>query len=272
MALHALRRGRQAKGLGERLRWRITAWRLGNYERQLVARAQASVFVSPTDAACTANNGNRSRVHVIPNGVDFDYFAPGSSAQPESVEPTVLFTGHLSFEPNREAALALVDEVLPRIRASVPNAVCTIVGADPPTELMRRHDGRRVFVTGRVADLRPYFDKAWVYVCPMRLGAGIKNKLLEAMAMEKAIVTTPRAVEGLPVRENEHLLLANDYPGMASRAVELLRNRERRGSLGRQARWLVSERYRWGTASLAYEQLYERLRSRQARTPAEVTR
>ena len=270
MALHAARRSQQAKGLLQKLRWRSMAWRLARYERQMVNRAQAAVFVSPVDAACYGTNGSRAQVQVIPNGVDSSYFAPLASNPLQIQAPTLLFTGHLSFEPNREAARWLIDELLPRIRREVSHVVCAIVGADPTPDLLERQDARWVIVTGRVKDLRPYFEEASVYVCPMHLGAGIKNKLLEAMAMEKAIVTTPRAAEGLPVRDGEHLLLAEGAEGMAARVIELLYDPARREALGRQARRLVVERYSWELSSQAYEQLYQRLYARRTRIAAEV--
>ena len=259
MALHAARRGEQTQGFSEKLRWKSMAWRLGRYEEELVGRSHATVFVSPIDAACYSKNGHRERIRVIPNGVDAEHFVPRCSSVPDAQVPTVLFTGHLSFEPNRDAARFLIDQLFPKIRQVIPEAVCAIVGADPTADLLAKHDGRSIFVTGRVDDLRPYFEKAGVYLCPMRLGAGIKNKLLEAMAMGKAIVTTSRGAEGLSFRDGEHLVIADDAEALVGRTLELLRDAPKRDALGRSARQLVLERYSWDSAVQEYESIYRRL-------------
>ncbi len=260
MALHASRQVEQAGTVGERLRWRAMAWRLGHYERQLVHRADATVFVSEVDASLYGVNGARDRVHVIPNGVDTAYFQPHPPTRQPANPPTLLFTGHMSFAPNRDAALHLIDDVLPLVRQRIPDAACYIVGAEPTADLLRRQgDGRHVVVTGRVADLRPYFAQASVYVCPMRLGAGIKNKLLEAMAMGCAIVATPRATEGLAIRDGVHLCLADGPGAMADVMVALMHDQPLRDRLGRLARDYVASHHSWDRAAAAYDELYRAL-------------
>ncbi len=104
--------------------------------------------------------------------------------------------------------------------------------------------------------MRPYFGQAKVYLCPIRLGAGIKNKLLEAMAMGKAIVATSRGAEGLSFRNGEHLVIADDAEALADRTLELLRDAPRRDLLGRAARRLVMEKYNWDSAVRDYESVY----------------
>jgi glycosyltransferase involved in cell wall biosynthesis len=185
--------------------------------------------------------------------------------------PRIVLTGHMSFTPNHHAALHLIDRVLPRVRQTVPHVACDVVGADPRPELMARHDGRRVTVTGWVPDLRPWIAEATVYACPMLLGAGIKNKLLEAMAMGKAIVSTARGADGIEVHDGEHLLFAEDENEFAARIVELLCAPAQRHTLGTAARALAIERYSWDAAARAYERLYEQL-MRQAQAPAAARR
>ena len=273
MALHAMRRSQQASGMAQRWRWGLMARRLACYEHQLVGRADATVFVSPVDAAGYLNNGTRRRVQVIPNGVDTEYFSATENGTGSLFAiatdkmrtgtifhaPALLFTGHMSFEPNRDAAMALIDDVLPRVRAQVPEAVCYIVGADPTADLTDRHDGRHVFVTGRVDDLRPYFAQASVYVCPMRLGAGIKNKLLEAMAMGCPIVTTRRGAEGLDVQDGTHVRLADTPEAIADGVLSLLRHPAEAAALRHAARAYVVERHSWDRVAETYEALYRLL-------------
>lgn len=261
MALHALRRAQHSAAAADRLHWRLQAWRLRHYERDMVRRADATVFVSPVDAALYVRNGTRSRVHVIPNGVDTDGVSPSLTHVPcpTSHVPALLFTGHMSYGPNVDAAQYLCDEILPLIRAQVPDVVCIIAGADPTDEVCARHDGRSVIVTGVVEDLRPYFEQATVSVCPMRLGAGVKNKLLEAMAMGKAIVTTRLATDGLNVHDGVHLRIAGNTADTARVLIELLRDAEQCRRLGAAARAYVETHHQWDRVAERYDALYKQL-------------
>lgn len=260
MALHAARRLQTARGASEWLVLRSAAWRLARYERQLVSRAQASVFVSEVDAACYATNAaRRSRIRVITNGVDTAYFDPQALPMPRAAEPMVLFTGHMSFGPNDHAAHALLDEIMPAVRRQVPEAVCALVGAEPTPALLRRHDGRQTLVTGRVDDLRPYFQQATVYACPMRLGAGIKNKLLEAMAMGCAIVSTSSGAAGLRVKDGAQLLVRDASNALSDAVVQLMRDAALRRRLGEAARAYVAQCHSWDHVADQYDTLYTAL-------------
>jgi len=261
MSLHAKRRAEHAPRLSERLRWTSISMRLSRYERQLLGRASATVYVSDVDARHHAPRGGRATVHVIPNGVDTAYFAPEAafSPLPDSPRPRIILTGHMSFAPNHHAALRLLDRILPKVREAIPSVACDLVGADPSSELQARHDGDSVTVTGWVEDIRPWIARASVYACPMSLGAGIKNKLLESMAMAKAIVTTSRGCDGIAVRDGEQLLIADDESAFASKVIELLKNPARRRMLGASAQALAIERYSWDATTRAYDALYQRV-------------
>ncbi len=260
MTLHARRRAQQSPRFADRLMWGTTAWRWARYERQIMHRASATVYVSPIDAACHRTHDTRHKVHVISNGVDTEYFSPAASPPEPGSPPALILTGHMSYGPNHDAAMYLIRDLLPRIRAHVPDVACWIVGAEPRPELIAQRDGDRLVVTGRVDDLRPWMAKATVYACSMRLGAGIKNKLLESMAMGKAIVTTRRGAEGLDIRHDEHALLVDDDDeGFIRHVVALLRSPQDRARLGQAARRFVLERHSWDATVAAYESLYRQV-------------
>ena len=164
---------------------------------------------------------------VIPNGVDLEYFWP----QPGQREAaTLLFTGNFAYEPNEEAARYLARELLPRLREQLPTARLWLVG-NAPSAAMRAMAGEQIVVSGRVPDLRPWLARASVFVCPLRLGAGIRNKALEALAAGCPLVATPLSVDGIAAVDGHHALL-RERSGLPA-AVQTLLGDARCGSVWR---------------------------------------
>jgi glycosyltransferase involved in cell wall biosynthesis len=155
-------------------------------------------------------------------------------------------------------------DILPRVRASAPGVSLSIVGRAPTPAVQRLAQTAGVDVTGRVDDVRPYLDEAQVYVVPLRIGGGTRLKIFEAMSMGKAIVSTTVGAEGLPVRDQEHLLLADDPEQFAAAVVDLLGGRDRRGALGARARSLVTGHYDWSVAAAELEHALMRVAARSA--------
>lgn len=153
-------------------------------------------------------------------------------------------TGYMKTRPNVDGALFFVNEVLPRIHAVRPDVTLYLVGASPPHELTRCA-GPRVVVTGEVPDVRPFMGRAAVFVVPLRMGGGTRLKVLEALSMQKPLVSTSLGCEGIDVRDGTHLLVADDAAGFAHRVLDLLTNPERGVILARAGRALVERRYQW---------------------------
>jgi sugar transferase (PEP-CTERM/EpsH1 system associated) len=201
---------------------------------------------------------------VVPHGVDLDYFRP-SDVAPEA--GTIVFTGSIDYRPNSDAVIYFVHEILPRILRTRQDVTFAIVGREPPAEV-RRLAGPHVIVTGPVPDVRPYLRQAAIVVVPLRMGSGTRIKLLEAMAMEKAIVTTSIGCEGLEVSNGEHLLVADGPDAFAAASTRLLDNVSLRAELGRHGRALVEARYSWDGAAATLEGLLSELvRQRRASPP-----
>jgi glycosyltransferase involved in cell wall biosynthesis len=140
-------------------------------------------------------------------------------------------------------------DILPLIRAEEPGVTLSIVGRAPTPAVLRLAREHHIRVTGRVDDVRPYMREAAVYVVPLRIGGGTRLKIFEAMAMEKAVVSTTVGAEGLPVRNGEHVLLADEPRHFAREVVCLLRDSDRRRGLESAARALVVERYDWSAVA-----------------------
>lgn len=257
-----LRRALAAQGwpaAGARLRhWlarRHEAWMFMPFERRVV--------VAERDRGELRRINPALNWEVIPNGVDLEYFRPQVGGREAA---TLLFTGNFEYEPNVEAAQYLAGELLPRLRQALPAARLWLVGNGPPAAL-RALESEAVRVTGRVPDLRPWLAAASVYVCPLRLGAGIKNKVLEALATGCPLVATPLSVDGIAVVAGQHALVA-ERSGLAAAVQRLLGDAALRARLARTGRALVEEEHSWSGVAARYEALYRAL----ARRPAAASR
>jgi glycosyltransferase involved in cell wall biosynthesis len=226
------------------------------YERFMFAPYRRTVVVSEADRDELRALNPALNVTVIPNGVDLRQFTPDNR---EAREPyTLLFTGNYEYAPNVDAALRLGREVLPAVRAHLPAARLWLVGNAPPPELLALAD-EAITVTGRVPDVRPYLARAAVFVSALRFGAGIKNKVLEAMAMGCPVVATPLSVDGIAARDGHEAVIA-PLEGIAPAVVRLLGDAPLRETLAVNGRALIEARYSWGRVAAMYETLYEEIR------------
>ena len=168
-------------------------------ERALLRRAVHLLFASARDRDALVDPPGWDRATVLPNGVDLEYWQ-----RPDGIglgRGEIVFTGGMAYPPNDDAARFLIHEILPRVRAEVPDAHLSIVGRDPGPKLIAAGRAPGVTVTGLVPDVRPYLTAASVYAAPLRFGAGIQNKLLEALAMGVPTVASPNGVGGLVTTE-----------------------------------------------------------------------
>jgi glycosyltransferase involved in cell wall biosynthesis len=174
----------------------------------------------------------------------------------------------MDWAPNEDAIDWYSREVLPLIRSEYPDVVTWAVGRNPPASL--RALGRAIpnlHITGRVDDIRPYLDRACVYITPMRSGSGTRLKIFEAMASGKAIVSTSIGAEGLPVQHEKNILLAETPQDFARQCVRLLRDPDLRHSFGSAARRLVEEKYSWARVVDDFEEIVRSAVERCRRMP-----
>lgn len=239
----------------EWLKWR-------RYEPHICRRfAQIALTTETERAALLALTANLPPVTAIPNGVDGDYFHPaGTAPEPD----TVLFSGKMSYAANDDAAHLLLREILPRLRRLRPN-VRVIVAGSEPTAALRALAARagNVLVTGHVEDMRPFFGRAALALCPMRIAAGIQNKILEAMAMACPVVCSPRAArEFAPaVAANAGIRVARSADEWATICAEMLSAPPAtRAARGNAAREYVLRHHRWEDAAAQFGKLYEQCR------------
>lgn len=194
----------------------------------------------------------------VPNGVDVAYFLPAD--EPEDPE-AIVFTGLMKYRPNVDAAVYFVRDVLPKILATRPNAMFYIVGGEPPEEV-KALAGKNVVVTGRVPDVRPYVRRAAVFVVPLRMGSGTRLKVLEGLAMNKAMVSTSLGCEGIDVENGKHLLIADDPGTFAAAVLRVMSDRQLARQLSSEGRDLVNRSYRWETIVNELEGVHRAVLSR----------
>jgi polysaccharide biosynthesis protein PslH len=235
------------------------AWR--RFERRLVSSVQAVTVFTERDRDELDRLGAETPISVIPFGVE----APERPLDPLGSGDVVLFLGNFAHGPNVDAARRLAETIFPRLRALHPGATLELVGPEPPPGL----ESEGIVVTGAVPDVTPHLDRAAVFVAPLRLGGGMRVKVLEALAAGKAVVASPLAVEGLEVRDGEELVLADTDDEFAERIAELLGDDERRRALAGRARRFALERLGWDHALAAYERLHASLLSAPAESDHE---
>lgn len=223
------------------------------FEAEVAAHVDATLFVSADEAAlfCTRAGVAGTRVHALSNGVDLEYFnaeAAFTRAPRENIDLTQLtfvFVGAMDYRPNIDATRWFADAVWPAIHAALPSSRFLVVGSKPPPEVQALGARSGVTVTGRVADVRPYVAAASVVVAPLRIARGIQNKVLEAMAMGKAVVATPQAREGIDAEPGRDLLVEADAPAFAAVCLSLAADPARAATIGRAARARMEAGYRW---------------------------
>jgi sugar transferase (PEP-CTERM/EpsH1 system associated) len=237
------------------------AARLLRHEREVAAGSDAALFVSAPEAELFRRLAPEcgARIGWFGNGVDTDYFSPaaGGASPYEPGEQPLVFCGAMDYWPNVDAVQWFAEAVLPLIRARAPRVSFFIVGARPTPDVQALARLPGVTVTGTVPDVRPYVAHAAMSVAPLRIARGIQNKVLEAMAMAKAVVVSPEALEGIDAADGAEVVLASQPAQYADAIVALLADDGRRMALGRAARARVEAAYGWEARLAALAPLLE---------------
>ena len=217
-----------------------------NYEVRTCARFDAVVCMTGEDARLLTGFVPPSRLRAIPIGVDSRFFEPATASGGPGPGKKLLFVGNYRHPPNRESVYTMAERVLPQVLRQVPEAEFRVVGGNAEMldrEKLCRHP--RVRLQGYVEDLRSVYRECAVFAAPILSGNGMRVKLLEALSMGMAVVTTPLGAQGFPVRHGEELMIAGSPEAFAAAVVELLRDDRRRAELGSRAREMIRERYDW---------------------------
>ena len=228
----------------------VTRFELGRtrwMEGKLVSEFDHVLVTSETDKKALLDlvpSGSKpAPISVLPNGVDLDFFHPNLEVQRD--EETLVFSGKMSYHANVSMVKFLVAEIMPRLWAKRPKVRLVIVGKDPTADVRALGTDPRITVTGTVDDIRPYLWKATVAVVPLVYGAGIQNKILEAMACGTPVVTTSKTLSSLGVTPGEELMVADGADAFAQFVLNLFDDQVLRSRVGSSGADYVQVKHSW---------------------------
>ncbi|HEY2962934.1 MAG TPA: glycosyltransferase [Pyrinomonadaceae bacterium] len=220
-------------------------WRkMWKFEKEMCRRFDCVIAVSADDREKMKREYGADAVFNVPTGVDTEFFRPTRSIKASS--HNIVFTGSMDWLPNEDAIRYFMREIMPRVKEKVSDATLTVVGRNPPPALveMSKEDASLI-ITGRVDDVRPYMERAAAYIVPLHIGGGTRLKIFEAMAMEKAVVSTTVGAEGLPLTDGVELLLADEPQAFANAVVKVLTDSSYASELGQRAAENVRQNHGW---------------------------
>ncbi|MBU2636692.1 MAG: glycosyltransferase [Bacteroidetes bacterium] len=226
--------------------YKIESKRVLRYELEIIKSFNKSLIVSQVDKDFLVQNGADSgNIEVLPVAVDESYL----NYQPKLEKDWLIFVGKMNTVANSDAVVYFSYDIFPTIKQNISQSEFLIVGADPTKRVNKLSNINGVRVTGKVENHIDFLLQAKVVVAPMRFGAGMQNKILEAMALGKPVVTTTIGAEGINGENGIHFLIADAPSEFAAVCKELLNNQDLRTQIGSNARELIRQKYTWNTLS-----------------------
>lgn len=247
---------RAKKTVNPLLRWYFQreAHKLADAERKWCPQFDVNAVVSEEEGKVLSLACPGLRTRIVPNGVDTEYFTP----RPDPGGTTMLFCGSMYMHPNQEAIRYFIRRIWPRVVAQIPDVRLYVVGSNPPRWIkdLEKADPR-IFVIGFVEDVRPYFKKAALCICPIVSGGGTRLKILDSLAMGVPVVATSFAASGLELEHDKHLLLADTEEQFANCIFQLLANPSLRKQLAIAGAKRVEQAYSWALVGQALLDIYD---------------
>jgi len=243
----------------DKLYWFCTYLATRTAEKKLLAAFDASIVVSDKEYHAMKMLCPEARCITVPNGVDIDFFKPLAISEEW---PSLVFAGYMSSHPNVDAITYFHSQVYDTLKQRFPNLKVFVVGQNPPPAVRALAKDPSICVTGFVEDVRPYVARASVVIAPFVSGMGIKNKVLEAMAMGKPVVTTSIGVRGINATHGDHLCIADSPLKFADHVEALLLDKPKRRRIGHQAREFVMKHHSWARVTDKIETIFHEVQNR----------
>lgn len=252
-----LRRAKKERNFFRKLYFYQEARKIERYEKTVCKLFQLNLVVSHEEQSILKETVPEARIDIVPNGVDTSYFVPHDEV---SDDETLIFAGSMNWYPNKDAMLFFADEIWPLLKKRRPTIKMIVVGQSPPRKLLKLSKKDPHFVvTGYVDDVRSYFNKASIYVCPIRDGGGTRLKILDALASGKPIIATSIAVEGINVTPAENIVTADTPEEFVKETLHLIDTPGRRKQLSTKGRYLAETLYDWSIIGNRLNNLYNSL-------------
>ena len=231
-------------------------YRLISWEKRVCKMVSCVVTVTDADREILSKLSPRTRVETVASGTDLEHF---SMEYKENINRNILFVGSMGHFPNPDAVLYFYKEIFPRIKEEIPSVTFTIVGSGSNPEVSSLAKDPSIRVTGYVEDIRPYIENAEIFVAPMRKGAGMKGKILQAMAMSKPIVTTSIGAQGIRIEPENDFLLADNPEQFARQVIRLFRDPDLKHRLAVNANRICRKHYDWKIRAARMDEIYKSL-------------
>jgi len=259
MSLHFLRNKKRERNLFKKIYLSKQWKKIAKYEKQIISRFDKTVVVSSVDkdwlCALFAGSGQQADITVIPIGVDTGYFTPQEAPKDN---PSLIFRGIMDFKPNTDAIIHFYKNIFPLIKKKLPDIRLYIVGKNPINKIKSFATDKSVTVTGYVEDIRPYIAKATVNICPMRIGTGMKFKIIESMAMGIPTVATNFACAGIEeIKNGENILVADSPADFSKTVVNLIQDKPLIEKISRNGLEIIRKNYSWPIIASKFETLYK---------------
>ena len=235
-----MKRRADNSGLLEKILFTIEAKRLARYESKMFNIFDALTIITQADRELL-QSPRKNEVYIIPNGVAETYF---TYPQPKEKPFDVLFSGAMSYAPNIDAAEYLIKEIMPLVWEKKPDVKIVIAGGGSPSWLEKLAN-ERIIMPGWVEDMKEYYSQTKLFIAPMRIGTGLQNKLLEAMAMNVPCITSSLANQALRAKDKEEILIANNAREYADYIIKMLDNKELSQNIAQAGKAYVFNEYSW---------------------------
>ncbi len=232
--------------------------RTANFEPEAASKFKRVLVTSSKDqqvfVKLQSDRGLEDNISVLPNGVDLDYFLPNTAV--ERQPNTLVISGKMSYHANERMVVRFVEEILPLIWKELPETKLWVVGQNPSSRVVEFGHDDRITISGWVQDIRPYLQGAAIAMAPLTYGAGIQNKILEAMACETPVIASSIATQALQTRNKENILVADENEAIAEMAISLLGDNSRQRQIGIAGRKYVEHYHSWMGIARQLEEIY----------------
>lgn len=218
---------------------KIESKRVYKYEKKILFQTDMAIFISEVDSNFLKENRTNHKIKILGNGVDlkkFPFYYGAYNAR------QLVFLGNMRTFPNTDAVMYFIEDILPLVKYKIPDIKLFVVGAEPNNQLKKLHDGKNIFITGFVSTVLPFLNHSVAMIAPMRVGAGIQNKILESMAVGTPVITTDIGAEGLDPSE---LLIGNSPNEIASLIFNTINNPSLRNEIAVNARKYIETHFEW---------------------------
>lgn len=230
--------------------------KLRHFEKHICPKFERCIVVSEPDQKILEKLCKTTNFVILPNGVDIKYFSPLNNTKIN--KNSLIWTGGMRYAYSADAVDYFLDEVLPLIRLEISDIKVSFVGSSPTSKLIKNaKDNPNIKVHGYVDDIRMYIQQAAVFIAPIRSGSGTKIKVLNAMALEKAVVTTSIGAEGIKVKPDEDIMIADTPQEFAEKTIYLLRHPEEAKIMGSKGRAVIEKHYSWESIGMKMYKVYE---------------